>query len=792
MMTMNPDGCNQRSFYGSGSFWPNGIFYARSVPGQPAMFAGIVTGHHGVRREGELYLFDTSKGRTDARGVVQRIPGAGQTVDPIVKDRLVDASKPRFLHPYPLSSKYFLVSANLYGSRSGDSDSGWNIYLVDVFDNFTLIRHEPGYGLFEPVLIQKQPMPAVIPDKRVPGKEDAVVVISDIYEGPGLEGIPRGEVSRLRLFTYTYGYQGMGGLYGVIGMDGPWDMRRMLGTVPIEEDGSAAFKVPANTPISIQPLDQHGKALQLMRSWFVARPGETLSCVGCHEEPGTTPSTSLTRALQKKPETIQPWYGPARNFSFIREVQPVLDAYCVSCHGQEEPPDGDLTITYKGQQVPYLGSKAMLKGWKTNHPGKGKGGKFTTSYFNLFRYTRHSGQESEMPLLTPMEFHAGTSELIMMLEKGHYGVSLGHEAMDRLITWVDLNRPYHGTWEDICGEKAVQAERRRAVMRQRYAGLEEDHNLVHAAFSLQTVSPMRKQKKTPQPPSAEPRVGPVPKNNTLRLPLDDKHAMDMVYVPAGSFVMGSEKGYPDESPSSSVEIRKGFWMAKYEISNEQFSVFDASHDSRHEDRHGYQFGVTAYPVNQPFQPVVRVSWEQARSFCEWLSKKSGKHVRLPTEAEWEWACRAGTSSDFYFGSLGDDFSKYANMADRSLHHFSGNPYEQDWKAAAYGNSDNVFDNWIPQAEEIDDGGFLSVDVGSYQPNAWGLYDMHGNVAEWTASLYQPYPFTESCRYTSSPPERVVRGGSWYDRPRLCRASFRGGYRPYQKVYNVGFRVIVEE
>jgi hypothetical protein len=106
-----------------------------------------------------------------------------------------------------------------------------------------------------------------------------VVFLSDIYAGDGLKGIPRGEVRKLRLISYHYLFPGMGGPQGVVGMEGPWDIKRIVGTVPVESDGSAIFRIPANTPIAVQPLDADGKALQLMRSWFTGMPGEVLSCV---------------------------------------------------------------------------------------------------------------------------------------------------------------------------------------------------------------------------------------------------------------------------------------------------------------------------------------------------------------------------------------------------------------------------------------------------------------------------------------------------------------------------------
>ena len=129
-----------------------------------------------------------------------------------------------------------------------------------------------------------------------------------------------------------------------------------------------------------------------------------------------------------------------------------------------------------------------------------------------------------------------------------------------------------------------------------------------------------------------------------------------------------------------------------------------------------------------------------------------------------------------------------------LSNVSGNPYVADWRKGKYGNPQNVFDNWIPQEKRFNDGGFLSEDVGGYTPNAWGLHDMHGNVLEWTRSAYRPYPYKDDDGRNAPDARgrRVVRGGSWYDRPKRCRSAFRLPYRPYQRVFNVGFRVVMED
>jgi len=195
--------------------------------------------------------------------------------------------------------------------------------------------------------------------------------------------------------------------------------------------------------------------------------------------------------------------------------------------------------------------------------------------------------------------------------------------------------------------------------------------------------------------------------------------------------------------------------------------------------------VHGHPLNEPDQPVVRVTWEQARAFCVWLSEKTAKTFRLPTEAEWEYAARAGTSSPMF----SDDLARVGNMADTQLSRMARDWYIIDLPIP----NPTKYDDWIPKGADLDDGAFLSVAPGRYQPNAWGLNDMHGNVAEWTNSNFTPYPYRpwDGREDLSASGRKVVRGGSWRDRPARCTSSFRLGYQPYQPVYNVGFRVVCE-
>ncbi|HYW78719.1 MAG TPA: formylglycine-generating enzyme family protein, partial [Thermoguttaceae bacterium] len=219
---------------------------------------------------------------------------------------------------------------------------------------------------------------------------------------------------------------------------------------------------------------------------------------------------------------------------------------------------------------------------------------------------------------------------------------------------------------------------------------------------------------------------------------------------------------------------------RFEVTNEQYALFDPAHDSRHE--HGTaSFNserATGPKLNLPKQPVVRISWREAVGFCRWLSEKIGHEVTLPTEAQWEYACRAGSADPFSFGDLDTDFSPFANLADATINGWA--TYNERRRSA----------DQVPRDTRFDDGSLVTCNVGRYDANAWGLHDMHGNVWEWTRSQYRAYPYDDDGRNAiDGTARRTVRGGSWYDRPQRARSAFRLSYPAWQKVYNVGFRVV---
>ena len=767
---MNPDGTNQIEYYGSNGYWPNSLFYARPVPGSTTKFAGIASGHHGISRMGELVLFDITKGRREAEGAIQKIPGFEKPVEPIIMDELVGHSWPKFLFPAPLDENYLLVSAQL------TPGSQWCLYLVDTFDNMLKIREEPGYGLFEPTPVIKQPMPPVQANRVDPTSKESTVFITDVYFGQGLPDVPKGTVKKLRVFEFSYGYRGIGS-HDYLGMESCWDARRILGEVPVYDDGSASFVIPANTPLAIQPLDEQGRAVQWMRSWFVGMPGETQSCTGCHEHQNTVTPNVRTTAMGRAPSKIEPFLEPARPFAFHRDIQPVLDRYCVGCH------DG-------------VGDNRGRSNFANTSPGHNG---FSQSYHALHPYVRRPGPEGDYHILKPMEFHASSSELFIMLEKGHHGVEVDHDSMRRLYTWADLNVPYYGTWIEAAQrlkrtEQVSNVAARATELRSLYAGVEYNPELEPYAHleplgKIEFIKPqeVKLDYSVPNAPNwsfdAETANKMQVKPNQ-RVNVGDT-SIELAWIPAGTFVMGDDGGFGDELPRSVVEIKKPFWMMTTEVTNALYELFDPSHDSRFIDQWSKDHVHPGYPANKPHQPVIRINWHRANEFCRWLSEQTGKKFRLPTEAEWEWACRAGSAAPMWYGNTDADFGKLENMADIQTRKFvvrgvNPQPINNPPRQEAF----------IPHVGGVNDGNMIAEAVGLYQSNPWGLFDMHGSVSEWTSSDYRPYPYVDASNDPTL--RKVARGGSWRDRPEWSRSGIRRAYEAWQPVYNVGIRVMCEE
>ena len=247
--------------------------------------------------------------------------------------------------------------------------------------------------------------------------------------------------------------------------------------------------------------------------------------------------------------------------------------------------------------------------------------------------------------------------------------------------------------------------------------------------------------------------------------------MRLTLIPAGEFMMGGEEppgeisrkciggppmagnlaklpeAFRDEQPTRIVKIGAPFYMGIYCVTQAQYNAAMGAHSAS---------------FDGPTRPVEKVSWYEAAQFCARLSKSNGKNVRLPNEAEWEYACRAGTTTAFNTGAT--------ISTDQANYNGSG----------AYGTG------------KIGAWRRMTMPVGSFPPNAWGLYDMHGNVWQWCSSLYKPYPYNpaDGREDGTAAGERVVRGGSWCHSPFNARSAKRNKNPPTDRLHDIGFRVVV--
>ena len=781
VMHMNPDGTENKALYGSGSMFPNSTFDIQPLPGHGSAFVGIISGHHGVARSGRLIIFDPTKGRKNVQGMVQEIPHRNRPIQELIKDELVNGVWPQFVKPTPLNDKYFLVAAKL------DPQSLWGLYLVDIYDNVTCLMQAEGEGYISPILVKETKTPPAIPDRVKLNEKEATIFIQDIYEGEGLRGIPRGTVKELRLHAYEYAYVKTRSDHNWHGIQSGWDIKRLLGTVPVEEDGSSIFKVPANTPISIQPIDKDGVAVQWMRSWVTGQPGEVVSCIGCHEDQNQIPIPKRVMASQKAAVSLKAPEGGVRSFTFDLEIQPILDRACIACHNGE-------------------GKAFDLRGGKKDKLGYG------TSYLNIHPYVHRQGGEGDMVVLQPYEYHPNTSELVRILKKGHHNVKLTDAEWLKLYNWIDYNAPDKGYFDaNVLGKEIIpyqgfdQIERRKELT-DKYAngmGVDWKKEIADYASYLKAQGPI-----TPVMPE---KAAPVKVKNVKAKgwPFDKSTIKDMlaketsnrkeveiapgvkinfVRIPAGEFVMGSYNGESDAYPTAKVKIDKPFWMGEMEITNQQFNAIYPDHDSRFVDQLWKDHVVQGYPANEPNQPVIRVNYNDAMDYCKQLSEKTGLNITLPTEAQWEWACRAGSDSDFWYGDMNTDFGKYENLADKTTLLFAVSGV--DPKPMSPNSYWYKYYTYLPKEEGVDDGQLIQTGEKVYEANPFGLYNMHGNVSEWTRSDYVPYPYNPKTKLTSD--HKVVRGGSYIERPKFSTAYARKAYYPYQRVFNVGFRVIIED
>lgn len=450
LWTVNPDGTNHAVYYGNNAWSPGAIVDARIVPDSGLFVATFGSCHD--RPWGAIAVVDRTRGLDGIGPIVKTWPAditrylpdrrnyqerkgqcghpAGHQIDTFRNFKI------KYEDPYPLSENYFLCSRTIEGERTG-------IFLLDVFGNEILV-HAEGPGCFDPMPVAPRPRPAAIPPRVNLAKNEGTLYILDVYTGGGMENVPRGTVKWLRIVEAPPKLFWTNTNWNIDATQAPamnWNCtsnKRILGKVPVEPDGSAYFRVPADAFVFFQLLDENDMMIHSMRSGTMVRPGEQTGCVGCHENRLTTAVNGpVRRAMRNPPRAIAPWYGPPREFNYLTEVQPVFDKHCVECHDYGTP---------DGEALNLAGDLGLV---------------FNTSYVDLRRkspvrwFPDPSGAEKVLvkavddgpaEALPPYAWGSHRSRLVDVIRKDHYGVKLDKESFDHIVTWIDMNAPYYGSY----------------------------------------------------------------------------------------------------------------------------------------------------------------------------------------------------------------------------------------------------------------------------------------------------------------------------------------------------------
>jgi hypothetical protein len=431
LWTVNPDGTNHAVFYGNNTWSPGGAIDARAVPGTHGVLCVFGSCHD--RPWGALALLDPQLGvdgrspvvRTWPADAIDLVQEAGPRPDVYGFDDFKRV-QPKYEDPYPLSDKYFLCS------RLTGRGEQMGLYLIDVFGNEVLV-HAEGPGCFDPMPLGPRLRPPVVPSRRHFEPKAGTFYVLDVYEGTHMAGVERGAVKYLRVvespekrFWTRTEWGGQGVHCPAVNWHG-FENKRILGTVPVEADGSAYFEVPAGKFVYFQLLDANKMMVQSMRSGATIQPGELMGCVGCHESRQTSvpeQQGAMPLAMKRPPSRLDGWNGPPRLFSYIEEVQPVFDRHCVRCHDY-------------GQEA---GGKLNLAADRTNT--------FNTSYNELWRKKAIAAiGAGPADIQRAYSWGAHASRLVKVLRDGHEDLDIPVEDFERIVTWIDINGPYYPRYD---------------------------------------------------------------------------------------------------------------------------------------------------------------------------------------------------------------------------------------------------------------------------------------------------------------------------------------------------------
>ncbi|MCF7973326.1 MAG: hypothetical protein K9N55_05895 [Phycisphaerae bacterium] len=392
LWTCNPDGTNQTVFYGN--MHPNNVFIdARPIPGSDRVVFVDSPGHGAREHEGNLSTV-TEKQGPDDRSANKKIGNV------------------RCRDPFAINENCFMVA----GPRC--------IQVVDGSGNVFPLYHS-NMDIHEPRPLIRRERERVIASHVDLSKAKGTLVLDNVYIGRNMKGIKKGEIKKLMVLEtlpkpLNYG----AGQHDFIPIShgGTFTLERILGTVPVESDGSAHFELPANRPLFFIAVNENNESIKRMHSFLSVMPGEILSCIGCHEERVKTPRMrpSITLAIQRPASQIEPIAGLPYMIDFPTHVQPILDKHCVECHNPDKP-EGRIMLTGDHGSV------------------------YSQSYMTLTTAGYVSDGRNNVGNTAPRSVGDSASRLMTMLDGSHYGAKLSVEDVEMIRNWIHVGAPYPGT-----------------------------------------------------------------------------------------------------------------------------------------------------------------------------------------------------------------------------------------------------------------------------------------------------------------------------------------------------------
>jgi hypothetical protein len=394
LWTVNPDGTGQMVYFGN---MHGGIVMlgAKPIPGTDRVLSIFSPGHGRREHAGRVTVVD---------------PDAGPDARPYTRDI---HSKPIWRDPYPFSEDCILLA------------SPRGIELMDGQGHTQVLRAKEGHmDLHEPRPLRPRPREARIAERVDPSQATGRLVLSDVNVGRNMVGVKDGEITKLLVLELLPEPIHFHGGMQPITQGGTFMLERILGTVPVEKDGSAYFEVPAMRSLFFVAMDEHDNAIKRMHSFVTVQPGETTGCVGCHERRTTAmyPKETSLLAVERAPSTIRPIKDVPDVLDFPRDIQPILDKHCVQCHNPGQRAGG---FSLAGDRGPY----------------------WCHSYLNLtYRQQYVDGRNQAVGSRPPRSVGAVASPIMKKLSGGHKNVKASPHEIKMVRYWIESGAVYPGTY----------------------------------------------------------------------------------------------------------------------------------------------------------------------------------------------------------------------------------------------------------------------------------------------------------------------------------------------------------